>query len=264
MSSPKFTVQSPNSPDPGVRLWALDFGPERSDKEGPKMADGTDVAMSAATYQPVGSQEPRVLSAEPVPEDSARSAATARQDPGLREAAQGLSEAEAVARRARGLGNEFHPQTSRSYLQILRQHAFSFINTGLFAIRIALVVLGRIDDAILTAGMVLLNVIVGVGQEARAKHKLDEIALLTRPKANVIRDGRERAVDPSEIVLGDVLAVRPGDQIVVDGNMVGEWSEAQSRMEVDESLLTGESDRVTKRPGDPVYSGSFCVTGSGL
>src|SRR5438477_380637 len=180
------------------------------------MADSTDVATRAATYQPSGSPKSGVLSPASGPDDSG----PRTQDPRLPDVARGLSEAEVVARRARGLGNEFHPQTSRSYMQILRQHAFSFINTVLFAIGIALVLLGRIDDAILTAGMVLLNVIMGVGQEARAKRKLDQIALLTRPKANVIRDGRERAVDPSEIVLGDVLAVRPSDQIVVLGDMV--------------------------------------------
>ncbi|NIO41614.1 MAG: HAD-IC family P-type ATPase, partial [Burkholderiales bacterium] len=81
---------------------------------------------------------------------------------------------------------------------------------------------------------------------------------LTRPKATVIREGQERTIDPSEIVLGDVLRVRPGDQIVVDGQVVGDGS-----FDVDESLLTGESDRVPKHPGDDVFSGSYCVSGSG-
>ena len=174
-------------------------------------------------------------------------------------ALRGLSESEVLARRAQGQGNEFRLTTSRSYFQILRAHALSFINTVLFAIGIALVVMGRVDDAVLTAGMVVLNVIVGMGQESRAKRQLDRIALLTRPKAAVIRDGQERTVDPRELVLGDVLVVRPGDQIVVDGQVIGD-----GRMEVDESLLTGESDRILKHRGDPVYSGSFCMTGGGL
>lgn len=170
----------------------------------------------------------------------------------------GLTEVEVVARRAQGQGNTFRLGTSRTYVQILRQHAFSFINTILFTIGIALVVLGRIDDAILTAGMVVLNVLVGVGQEGRAKHKLDQIALLARPRATVIREGTARTVDPVDLVLGDVVEVAPGDQIVVDGQLIG-----NDRIEVDESLLTGESDRVLKRAGDDVYSGSFCVTGTG-
>jgi cation-transporting ATPase E len=145
---------------------------------------------------------------------------------------------------------------SRSYLQILRQNAFTFINTILFAIGIALVLMGQHGDAVVTAGLVLLNVIVGVYQEGRAKRKLDQIALLTRPQAAVVRAGQERSVDPAEIVQDDVLVARPGDQIVVDGQVVGE-----GRMEVDESLLTGESDLIAKGTGDPVYSGSFCVSG---
>ncbi len=172
---------------------------------------------------------------------------------------QGLSENEVVARRARGQGNDVRLETSRSYVQILKQNAFTFINTVLFAIGFLLVLMGRLGDALVTAGLVLMNVVVGVVQEGRAKRMLDRIALLTRPRATVIREGEERDVDPSEIVLGDVLVVHPGDQIVVDGQVVG-----SGRMDVDESLLTGESDLVPKRAGDPVYSGSFCVTGSAV
>jgi cation-transporting ATPase E len=170
---------------------------------------------------------------------------------------KGLSESQVIARRERGQGNDVQFRTSRTYFQILRKNAFTFINTVLFAIGIVLILMGQMGDALVTAGLVLLNVIVGVFQEGRAKHKLEQIALLTRPKATVVRDGREKSVDPSEIVLGDLLVARPGDQIVVDGQVVGD-----GRMEVDESLLTGESEHVLKQAGDPLYSGSFCVTGT--
>ncbi len=173
------------------------------------------------------------------------------------DAAVGLSESQAIARHERGQGNAVQFQTSRSYLQILRKNAFTFINSVLFGIGVLLILMGQLGDAVVTAGLVLMNVIVGVYQEGRAKRKLDQIALLTRPRATVLRDGQERSVDPSEVVLGDVLIPRPGDQIIVDGEVIG-----VGQMEVDESLLTGESERVQKRPGDPVYSGSFCVTGS--
>ena len=172
---------------------------------------------------------------------------------------KGLSESEVIARRERGQGNDVRFRTSRSYLDILRKNAFTFINTVLFAIGIVLIMMGQLGDALVTAGLVLLNVIVGVFQEGRAKRKLDQIALLMRPKATVIRGGQEKSVDPSEIVLGDLLVVRAGDQIVVDGQVVGD-----GRMEVDESLLTGESEHIPKQDGDPVYSGSFCVTGTAL
>jgi cation-transporting ATPase E len=171
----------------------------------------------------------------------------------------GLSAAEVTTRRQRGQGNVVQFQTGRTYLQILRKNAFTFINTVLFSIGIVLVLMGQMGDAVVTAGLVLLNVIVGVYQEGRAKRKLDQIALLTRPKATVVRDGEEESVDPGEIVLGDVLVARPGDQIVVDGDVIGD-----GRMEVDESLLTGESERILKQAGDAVYSGTFCVVGSAV
>jgi cation-transporting ATPase E len=170
----------------------------------------------------------------------------------------GLTEQEAQARRAAGQGNRVHLAASRSYAQIVRENAFTFINTVLFAIGILLVIMGSVDNALVTAGLVLLNVIVGVYQEVRAKRKLDRIALLTRPRATVVRDGQERSVDPGEIVLGDLLIARPGEQIVVDGEVI----RGAGQMEVDESLLTGESDLVPKAAGDTVLSGSFCVNGS--
>jgi cation-transporting ATPase E len=176
----------------------------------------------------------------------------------VREPITGLDNAEVLARRARGEGNIVAFQTSRSYTQIIGQNAFTFINCVLFAIGTALILMGRAGDAAVTAGLVLLNVFVGVVQEGRAKHTLDKIALLTRPKARIIREGEQGEVDPSEIVLGDILIVRPGDQIVVDGRVVG-----SGRFDVDESLLTGESDLISKRAGDDVYSGSHCVTGNG-
>jgi cation-transporting ATPase E len=172
---------------------------------------------------------------------------------------RGLTEDEVVKRRQNGQGNNVKLETSRSYLEIVRQNVFTFINTVLFAIGIVLVLLGLYTDALLSVGIAMMNVVVGVVQEMRAKRTLDKIALLTRPKATVIRDGQEKIVDPTEVVLGDILVVRSGDQVVVDGKVVGE-----GKMDVDESLLTGESDLIPKQAGDPVYSGSFCVSGSAL
>jgi cation-transporting P-type ATPase E len=161
-----------------------------------------------------------------------------------------------AARKARGEVNVPPPSPGRSYRQIILGNIFSFINNVFYSLCLLLVILGRPLNAILPLVAVLANVAVSVFQEMRAKRKLDEIALLTRPTAKVIRDGREQSVDPGEIVRGDLLMVGPGDQIVVDGAVVGDGT-----MEVDESQLTGESDMVRKRSGDQVFSGSFCVTG---
>jgi cation-transporting P-type ATPase E len=169
---------------------------------------------------------------------------------------QGLSDPEAASRRAAGLGNDIPLQTSRTYWEILRDNLFTFINGVYFFLSLVLIGLGRGSDVVVLASVVLLNVVINVVQEIRAKKKLDKIALITRPKATVMRSGQEQIIDPQDIVQGDVLVVGPGDQIVVDGSLVGE-----GEIKVDESLLTGESDLIPKRSDDPVYSGSFCVSG---
>ncbi|MGD9376031.1 MAG: HAD-IC family P-type ATPase [Anaerolineae bacterium] len=169
---------------------------------------------------------------------------------------RGLSESEAVAHRERGLGNDVRLKTSRTYGDILRENVFTFFNMVLLSLGLLLLLLGSPKDAFFTATIALLNVVVATVQEVRAKIKLDRIALLARPKATVIRDGTERELDPSQVVLNDLLVASPGDQIVVDGQVVSD-----SRCDVDESLLSGESDAIPKVCGDQVYSGSFVLAG---
>jgi cation-transporting ATPase E len=134
---------------------------------------------------------------------------------------------------------------------------FPLINVLLFTLCAALLALGQFSEALVSAGTVLFNVLVSVVQQIRARRALDRIALLTRPRATVIRDGREAEVDPGELVQGDLLVLGAGDQVMADGPIVG-----QGRCEVDESLLTGESEPIVKRSGDRVSSGSFCLAGS--
>jgi cation-transporting ATPase E len=172
---------------------------------------------------------------------------------------QGLSTGDVQQRRAQGLANDVPVKSSRSLAEIFRENFLSLTNIILFAIMIVLVSVGKPSDALVTGGVVLLNVAIGIFQELRAKQQLDRIALLTRPKITVLRDGQETAVDPGEVVVGDALVIRPGDQIVVDGKLISD-----KRVDVDESLLTGESDHVPKTPGDQLLSGSFCVSGSGV
>ena len=169
----------------------------------------------------------------------------------------GLTDPEAAERRGRGLGNSAPPPTTRTYSQILRENVFTFVNDVLFLLGLALVVVGRPFDALVSLAVISTNIVVSVVQEVRAKRTLDRIALLTAPTASVVRSGEVRRVDPEELVVGDLVSIEPGDQVVVDGRL------ADGRLRVDESQLTGESDQVEKASGDPVYSGSFCVTGGG-
>ncbi len=170
----------------------------------------------------------------------------------------GLSEADAAARLASEGGNVTPDVGGRSWWDIVRRNLFTFINITLVIVGIILVVMGRPRDALLASGLAVINGIVGVVQEARAKRRLDQISLLNRSLATVSRDGTERDLDPTRIVRGDILRIRAGDQVFADGIVTGDCI-----LEMDESLLTGESDAVRKRPGDPVSSGSFCVSGSG-
>lgn len=171
----------------------------------------------------------------------------------------GLTSSEVLARRQRGEGNDVKLTTSRSYLDIIKTNLFNPVNVVLYAIGAGMVLVGDIRSAITTVMLVAFNAVVGIIQEVLAKRKLDKIALLARAKITVRRDGQDQQVDPAELVLGDVLVIRAGDQIPVDGVVADD-----GRLEVDESALTGESDLIAKTQGDPVLSGSFCVTGGGL
>ena len=181
----------------------------------------------------------------------------AAQDPAL-SGPEGLSEAEVTSRRRRGEGNVAVSRSSRTYAQILRTNVFSFFNLILFSIGVALLALGRVNDAVISVGLGLVNAAISAVQEIRAKRKLDRLQLLSRSTVTVVRDGRDVEVLPEEVVRGDVLHVRPGDQVVVDGPVLD-----GGRIEADESLLTGESDPQLKKPGEDLLSGSFCVGGEG-
>src|SRR4051812_43748129 len=103
----------------------------------------------------------------------------------------GLTDAEVRERRAKGLGHKTATKTTRTFAQIVRNNLFTFINMTLISIGIVLIVMGQTNDAIMSAGLAVINASIGIVQELRAKRRLDEIALLTRAKVNVVRDGVE-------------------------------------------------------------------------
>lgn len=175
----------------------------------------------------------------------------------------GLTSSQVQERRQQGQGNDVKLATSRTLGSIIRSNVFSPVNLVLYVIGVGMILVGDTRSALTTVGLVVFNAGVGIIQELRAKRKLDEIALLARAKVVVLRDGREHAVDPAELVLGDVLRIQAGDQIPVDGQVLGNGL-GYSRIEVDESALTGESDLISKSQGDELLSGSFCISGETL
>ena len=169
----------------------------------------------------------------------------------------GLTAAEVVDRRSRGLASTDRERTSRSVAEILRANLLTRFNFILGALLVVILLLGEPQDALF--GVVLVvNALVGIGQELRAKRTLDRLAILTAPTARVIRDGDYQEVPVPDLVSGDVIELRTGDQIVADGVV-----RSTTSMQADESLLTGESEPVNKESGDGLMSGSFVVAGSG-
>ena len=171
--------------------------------------------------------------------------------------ARGLTAEQVAERVARGEINDVPAAPTRTVAQIVRANVFTRFNALLGAMLVLILIVGPLQDALF--GLVLIaNTLIGIVQELRAKRTLDRLSLLSAPKAAVVRDGETRELAPSEVVRDDVLALAPGEQIIVDGEVL-----TADGLEVDESLLTGESEPVVKQPGHAVLSGSFVAAGTG-
>src|SRR5262245_5483834 len=168
----------------------------------------------------------------------------------------GLTEAEA-SRRLAARGPLRKPATSRSYASIVRANVFTIFNLILAVAGAVTIAFGEWQDA-LFLGILVLNTAIGIIQEVRAKRALDRLAALVAPTATVIRDGAAREVGVDHVVIGDVLRVQAGDQVVADGHI-----KTESGLTIDESILTGESRPVARSPGEEVRSGSFVAEGIG-
>ncbi len=177
--------------------------------------------------------------------------------PAARTPPGGLSSAEVAERRSRGLGSAGPDRTSRSVAEILRVNIFTRFNLILGVLLAVILAVGQPQDALF--GIVLVsNAVIGIAQELRAKRTLDRLAVLSAPRVRVIRDGATQDIDIGDLVVGDLIDLRAGDQLVADG-MVRESESLQA----DESLLTGEQEPVGKQAGDRLLSGSFVAAGSG-
>ncbi len=169
----------------------------------------------------------------------------------------GLSAVEVSSRTAEGSTNEAPRGPSRTLGQILRANVFNPVNAIMLTLFAAIMVAGFWRDG-LFVGVVLSNTVIGIAQELKARRELRRLEILNAPRARVRRDGITTEIDTEGIVIDDVIELHAGDQIVVDAEIL-----AVVGLEVDESLLTGESDTVHKAPGDKVLSGSFVVAGTG-
>lgn len=171
---------------------------------------------------------------------------------------QGLTQSEVFDAVNRGFVNVTNNRTSRSVLSIVRANVFTLFNAIIFAAMVVVLVTGSWKDAVF-GFVILINTGIGVVTELRAKRTLDRLSILVASKSIVRREGKNVYVDHSDIVLGDLLWVRSGDQVPADANVVKSWG-----LEMDESMLTGESVTVRKAADDFVYSGSTAVSGVAL
>jgi magnesium-transporting ATPase (P-type) len=170
----------------------------------------------------------------------------------------GLTTAEVEARRDAGQVNVQPDRTSRSYAGIVRANIFTRFNAIITVLASVVLAVGHPIDAIFAIVMVV-NSVIGIVQEVRAKRTLDRLRVLITPAVTVVRDGQERRVDPETLVTDDIIRLASGDQVPVDGDVV-----EATGFDVDESALTGEADAIPKLSGDEVRSGSVVVGGSAV
>ena len=171
--------------------------------------------------------------------------------------ATGLSDADVAKRVAEGKTNDVPTRAARSVSDIVRGNVFTRINAILGVLLVIVLTTGSVINGLFGL-LIVANSAIGIIQELRAKQTLDKLAIVGQAKPLVRRQSGTAALLPSEVVLDDIIEIGPGDQIVVDGEILDE-----NNLEVDESLLTGEADPIAKDAGDTVMSGSFVVAGSG-
>ena len=166
----------------------------------------------------------------------------------------GLTTSEVEERRARGEGETGARSVTKSTGAILRENICTLFNALNFAIAILLFAVGAYSNMLFIA-IIILNIVIGIVQEFKAKKLVDELTILNQPHAVVLRDGKETTIEAGDIVKDDVMVLDSGKQICNDAVVI------DGRLEVNESLLTGESDSIDKTAGSELYSGSSVISG---
>ncbi|MCH5156672.1 MAG: HAD-IC family P-type ATPase [Clostridiales bacterium] len=167
----------------------------------------------------------------------------------------GLTELDVELRKQAKLVNRQKKVVGKSYLQIITSNIFTFFNLLGFIIFLLMLLAGSVTNMMFIV-IIMANTIIGIFQEVRSKLAVEKLSIVSEPTAEVIRDGRQHTVATNEIVVDDIILYSSGKQISCDSKiLIGE-------VEVNESMLTGESDAVKKKRGDTLYSGSYVVSGN--
>lgn len=168
---------------------------------------------------------------------------------------EGLTAEQAAERVKQGLHNGDSGIKTKTEKQIILENTFTFFNLLNFVLAAAVILVGSPRNA-LFMGVIFSNIVIGSFQGIRAKRTIDKLSLISSPKAKVLRDGRKLNIRVEQIVLDDIMLLSAGNQICSDAVV------AEGECEVNESLITGESDPILKRVGDHLLSGSFIVSGT--
>lgn len=166
----------------------------------------------------------------------------------------GLTEAEVLKRKEKGQVNIVEEKTVKSNWEIIAGNVFTLFNLYNFLIAVALMSVGAYSNLAFML-IIILNICIGSFQEIHAKNMVAKLSVLTVSKVDVIRDGKEKSINVDEVVLDDITILSMGNQISSDSVVI------DGKVEVNESLLTGESDTIVKVPGDKLFSGSYVVSG---
>ena len=170
----------------------------------------------------------------------------------------GLSKQDVVERQADGRGNAVKTSSSRSIVDIIRANVFTLFNGIILGAMVLVLLTGSWKDAVFGV-VIIVNTGIGIVTELKSKRTLDKLSILVASDYLVHRDGADMEVPHDDIVLDDLLWIRSGEQVPADGAIVETWG-----LELDESMLTGESRTVRKKAGSEVYSGSTAVSGMAL
>ena len=166
----------------------------------------------------------------------------------------GLTNEQVQQRIEEGKINVNENPNTRSYKQIVRENVLTFFNFLNLALMIMVLLVGSYKNSMFM-GIIVINTVIGIIQEVHAKKTLDKLAILTESKAVVLREGKKWSISTEKLVLDDILFLKTGDQVPADVKVL------EGTVEVNESLLTGESDNLSKSQGDELFSGSFVTSG---
>ena len=176
---------------------------------------------------------------------------TTRYEPDYEE---GLTSAQAEEHRRDGWGNISVDPPAQTTEEIIKENVFTYFNLIFLVLAILLIIVGSFRNLTFLP-VIFFNTLIGIIQEIRSKKTLEKLNMLNAPHATVVRDGKTSRVNSESLVLDDIVIFKAGNQVCADAEVV------HGSVQVNESLLTGESDEITKNPGDHLMSGSFIVAG---